>query len=133
LPSSGADGTFAEMVDVLTVDDQATFRAAARDLIGATPGFRSAGEASSGAEAVRMIGAVHPHLALVDVRMRGMDGVETARRLLATAPDVVVVLVSLEEAADLPSSIRGCGAAAVVRKQDLRPSLLTELWTAYGG
>jgi two-component system, NarL family, invasion response regulator UvrY len=121
------------MVDVLTVDDQASFRDAARQLIGATPGFQSAGEASSGAEALRMIGDVNAHLALVDVRMPEMDGAETARRLVAAAPDVVVVLISLEDAADLPSTIQGCGAAAVVRKQDLRSSLLTELWAAYGG
>ena len=121
------------MVDVLTVDDQASFRAAARDLIGATPGFQSAGEASSGAEALLMIGDVHADLALVDVRMPEMDGAQTARRLRVAAPDVVVVLISLEDAANLPSTIHGCGAAAVVRKQDLRPALLTDLWTAYGG
>ena len=57
------------MVDVLTVDDQASFRDAARELIWATPGFQSAGEASSGVEALRMIGDVNAHLALIDVRM----------------------------------------------------------------
>jgi two-component system, NarL family, invasion response regulator UvrY len=120
-------------VGVLTVDDQAAFRDVARDMIDATPGFEATAEAASGAEALRMIEALDAALALVDVRMPGMDGAETARRLRAAAPDLVVVLISLEAAADLPSSIRDCGAAALVRKQRLSPTLLRALWDEHGG
>jgi two-component system invasion response regulator UvrY len=116
------------MVAVLTVDDQAVFRGVAREVIDATPGFESAGEAASGLEALRLIDGVHAGLALVDVRMPDMDGVETARRLLAADPELVVVLISLEGAADLPASVNRCGAAALVRKQDFGPRLLRELW-----
>jgi two-component system, NarL family, invasion response regulator UvrY len=118
------------MIDVLTVDDQPVFRAAARDVIDATPGFRSAGEAQSGAEALQKIGAIRPELALVDVRMPGMDGAETARRLRALQPELVVVLISTEDAHNLPASVSNCGAAALIRKQDLRPAVLSELWAA---
>jgi two-component system, NarL family, invasion response regulator UvrY len=121
-----------QAVDVMTVDDQAIFRAVAREVIEATPGFEPAGEATSGEEALRMVGEFAPHLALVDVRMPGMDGIETAQLLKAAHPSVVVVLISLEEADDLPSSARGCGAAALVRKQDFGPALLRRMWAAYG-
>jgi two-component system, NarL family, invasion response regulator UvrY len=119
------------MVGVLTVDDQAVFRAAARDVIEATPGFSCAGEAASGEEALQLAGELDPELALVDVRMPGMDGVETARRLRALAPELVVVLISIEDAANLPSSVNACDAAALIRKQDLRPALLSELWARW--
>lgn len=118
-------------MDVLTVDDQAIFREAARAVIDATPGFEAAGEAASGAEALEMVSYIQVRLALVDVRMPGMDGIETARRLRAVEPAIVVVLISLESA-DLPSSASACGAAALVRKQDFGPQLLRELWAAYG-
>jgi two-component system, NarL family, invasion response regulator UvrY len=121
-----------QAVDVMTVDDQAVFRAVAREVIEATPGFEPAGEAASGEEALRMVGERAPHLALVDVRMPGMDGIETAQLLKAAHPKVVVVLISLEEADDLPSSAGGCGAAALVRKQDFGPALLRRMWAAYG-
>jgi DNA-binding NarL/FixJ family response regulator len=61
-----------------------------------------------------------------------MDGIETAQHLKAEHPNVVVVLISLEEADDLPASAPVCGAAALVRKQDFGPALLRKLWAAYG-
>jgi DNA-binding NarL/FixJ family response regulator len=116
------------MVDVLTVDDQAFFRVAARDVIQATPGFHQAGEAASGPEALRMVAKLEPDLAIVDVRMPGMDGAETARNLMAVAPRLVVLLVSSEEASNLPETVGECGAAALIRKEDFGPALLRELW-----
>jgi two-component system, NarL family, invasion response regulator UvrY len=120
------------MVEVLTVDDQEVFRSVARDLIDSTPGFHSALEAASGEEALELLADASPALALVDVRMPWMDGIETARRLTATAPDLVVVLISIEEPSNLPSGVSACGASALVRKQELRPALLRELWAAHG-
>jgi len=119
-------------VEVVTVDDQEIFRAVVRDVIEATPGFRAVGEASSGEEALRVVGELEPQLVLLDVRMPGMDGIETAERLRAAHPHTVVVLVSLAESADLPSSAGDCGAAALVRKQDFGPALLRSLWRAHG-
>jgi two-component system, NarL family, invasion response regulator UvrY len=120
------------MVAVLTVDDQEVFRSVAREVIAATPGFDSVLEAPSGEEALDSLPETTPALALVDVRMPGMDGAETARRLRAAAPELVVVLITLEDPSDLPASAGRCGAAALVRKQELRPALLRRLWDAYG-
>ena len=117
---------------VLAVDDQEIFRRAAHSLIEATPGFEQVGEAASGAEALELAAEVEPDLMLIDVRMPEMDGIETARRLAAAHPDATVVLISLEEVPELPSSVTSVGAAAHVRKQDLSPSKLTELWDTHG-
>ena len=120
------------MVDVLTVDDQEVFRAVAREVIDSTPGFHQVLEARSGEEALELLVEANPELALVDVRMPGMDGAETTRRLIAAASGLVVVLISIEEPANLPSGVGRCGAAALVRKQEFRPALLRELWAAHG-
>ena len=97
----------------MTVDDQAVFRSVSREVIEATAGFEPAGEAASGEEALRLVEDTKPQLVLVDVRMPGMDGVETARRLHASHPDLVVVLISLD---DPP------GAAATRRRRPSRAS-----------
>src|SRR5919112_4883290 len=86
----------ADAVGVITVDDQAVFRAAAREIIDATPGFRAIGEASNGLDAVRIVCEADPDLVLVDVRMPGMDGIETARRVTAAPPRSVIALISIE-------------------------------------
>jgi two-component system response regulator AlgR len=119
------------LVTVLAVDDQAVFRHTARDLIAATEGFQQLAEAASGPQALRLAALLHPDLVLLDVRMPGMDGIETARRLVEQDPNVVVVLVSLEARVDLPSSVE-TAAAAHIRKHQLTPRALRALWRAHG-
>lgn len=119
------------LVTVLAVDDQAVFRHTARELIAATKGFQQLAEATSGPQALRLAALLHPDLVLLDVRMPGMDGIETARRLVEQDPDVVVVLVSVEAPVDLPSTVE-TAAAAFIRKHQLTPRALRALWRAHG-
>jgi DNA-binding NarL/FixJ family response regulator len=120
-------------VGVLIVDDQLAFRHAAREVIeAAAPDFVLLGEASSGEHALAAVEDLHPDLVLLDVRMEGMDGIETARRLHQESPGTVVILVSIEEPLNLPAAVGFCGAADLVRKQDFRPSLLRRLWQLHG-
>ena len=116
------------VVRVLTVDDQAVFRAAAHDVIESTPGFQALGEAASGAEALAMTQSLRPDLVLMDVRMPEMDGIETTRRLRDAGSDSAVVLISSEDPDDVDAVARGCGAVATLRKQDFCPGALQRLW-----
>ncbi len=119
-------------VSVVTVDDQAVFRAVARELIEATAGFESIGEAASGEAALALVDDLAPQLVLVDVRMPGMDGIEASRLIKARHPSTVVVLVSVEGSADLPAELEESGAAELVRKQEFGPSTLRSLWERHG-
>jgi CheY-like chemotaxis protein len=119
-------------VRVLTVDDQATFRGIAREVIEATPGFESVGEVASGKEAIAAVAELAPQLVLLDVRMPGLDGIEVARRLRATNPDTVLVLISVEDAADLPSAAQMADGVPLLRKQDFGPRLLSRVWREHG-
>ena len=115
-------------VRVLTIDDQAIFRSLARDVIEATPGFESVGDAADGEAGIEAVGKLGPDLVLLDVRMPGMGGIEVARRLVASHPEVVVVLISIEERIDVPSAAQ-LDAVPLVRKQDCGPRLLRRLWS----
>jgi DNA-binding NarL/FixJ family response regulator len=118
-------------VRILTVDDQERFRRVAREVIDATPGFEAIGEAASGEEALEAVDRLAPDLVLLDVRMPGLNGIEVARRLVVTHPEVVVVLISIEEQIDIPSMAR-LAHVPLVRKQDFGPGLLRRLWSEYG-
>jgi two-component system invasion response regulator UvrY len=117
-----------DTVGVLIVDDQSPFLVAARQLIASTPGFEFVGEARSGEGAVTLAAALRPDLVLMDVRMPGLGGLAAARRITAARSAAAVVLVSTDPQ-DVPAAAaEGCGALAVVGKQQLRPSSLTALW-----
>jgi two-component system, NarL family, invasion response regulator UvrY len=122
----GRDG-----VRVLTVDDQAVFRRVAHDVIVATLGFEPVGEAESGEEAVTAVAQLRPDLVLLDVRMPGMGGIEAARQITSAHPHIVVVLITIQEPDEIGHAVRGCGAAALVRKQDFGPALLRRLWAEH--
>jgi len=115
-------------VTVLTVDDQEVFRRTMHSLVQATPGFEHVGEAASGPEALERAAELKPDLVLLDIRMPGMDGFETARRLAGSARAPLVVLVSLDATARPPD---GSPAAAYVCKQDLSTVTLREVWAAH--
>jgi two-component system, NarL family, invasion response regulator UvrY len=122
----------APTVKVMTVDDQAVFLDAAREVIEATAGFVHVGEARSGEEALTLVEELDPDLVLIDLRMPGIDGLETARRVRLSRPGATTVLISTAEAESLPAGFATCGAAAFVRKQEFRPSLLRRLWAEHG-
>lgn len=130
--STDAPAERGETVSVVTVDDQPFFRMAARDVIDATGGFEAVGEACSGEEALGVVDELDPKLVLVDVRMPDMDGIETTRRIKAAHPNVVVVLISLEDTTSVPAAAASSGAATLVRKQDFGPSALRRLWAEHG-
>ena len=114
-------------VRVLTVDDHATFRQAATALIAATDGFEAVGVARTGQEAVVAAERLAPDLILMDVGLPDIDGYEAARRIARFRPAAMVSVA--DEAVGDPTA--RCGAAAFVRKEDLRPALLRDLWAKH--
>jgi DNA-binding NarL/FixJ family response regulator len=121
-----------EMVRVLAVDDQDIFLAVAREVVEATPGFDWLGGVSSGPAALDALEGPSPDLVLLDVRMPGMDGLETAGHLHRMSPDLAVVLVSVEDERVNVPLIEECGARALVRKQEFGSKTLRKLWELYG-
>ena len=117
-------------IGVVTVDDHEAFRRSIRDVIDATPGFELLGEAASGEAALGVVAELSPALILVDVRMPGMDGFETTRRLRSTHPAATVILVSSDDMAG--SVCDSCGAAAFVPKREFCQATLRRLWEEHG-
>ncbi|MER6828099.1 response regulator transcription factor [Streptosporangium sp. NPDC000563] len=81
-------------VSVFLADDDGRFRGVYRKLFDRTEGFRVAGEAAGGVEALRLILALRPDVALLDVQMPDGGGLEAARGVLAEAEGTRVIMLT---------------------------------------
>jgi DNA-binding NarL/FixJ family response regulator len=118
------------LLPVLIVDDQPPFRAVARTVVDLAPGFEVVGEAETGEAAVEQASATRPAVVLMDINLPGISGIEATRRIVASNPATVVVLMSTYDADSLPAEAGECGAARYVHKEDFSPVVLREVWDA---
>ena len=106
-----------EPITVLLVDDHALVRQGVRAFLETQNDIAVVAEAGSGEEAVRLATEHAPDVALVDLIMPGMDGVETTRRLTARSPRTnVVVLTSYHDDEHVFPAIRA-GALSYILKE----------------
>jgi DNA-binding NarL/FixJ family response regulator len=119
-------------VSVLTADDSPAFGAALRDIVDATPGWELVAETSSGEQAVGLAERLRPDVALIDMRMGGIDGIEAAAQIVALGGDTLVVVLSAGDVEPLAARAGAAGVTAVVDKRRLRPGVLQEIWAAHG-
>jgi DNA-binding NarL/FixJ family response regulator len=80
-------------VKVLIADDQALVRGGLRKIIDSEPDMRVVGEAEDGVDAVEAAARAKPDVALMDIRMPRLDGIEATRRIVARAGEGVRVLI----------------------------------------
>jgi len=73
-------------IRVLLVDDQALFREGLRTLLSTRPDIEVVGEAANGEEAVQSARLTRPQVALMDLRMPRLGGVEATRRIRRRSP-----------------------------------------------
>jgi len=114
---------------VAVCDDQTLVRAGFRVLIDTTPGLSVVGEAGTGVAAVELIRQERPDVALMDIQMPEMDGIEATRRLLG-GPEPVPVRVLILTTFDLDRYVFAAlraGASGFLLKDTPPNDLLTAI------
>ncbi|TVP68197.1 MAG: DNA-binding response regulator [Nitriliruptor sp.] len=111
-------------VRTLIVDDQATFRSAARLVVDLSDGFEVVGEAETGEDAVSLAAELQPDLVLMDVNLPGIDGLEATRRILASGSEARILVLSTYSRGEYEAAATAAGAVAFVSKDDFGPDSL---------
>jgi DNA-binding NarL/FixJ family response regulator len=112
---------------VIVADDQEIVRTGLRMILDAQPGIDVVGEAADGRQAVELARRLRPDVCLLDIRMPGVDGIETTRLLAGpavAAPLAVVVITTFDLDEYVYAALRA-GARGFLLK-DAGPALLTQ-------
>ncbi|GGS91978.1 response regulator [Nonomuraea spiralis] len=120
-------------VRVLLADDQPLIRAGLRMVVEGTPGVEIAGEAGTGAQAVRLVRELRPDVVVMDIRMPGMDGIEATQAITAeSAGTRVIMLTTFDDDANVYASLRA-GASGFLVKDMALEDILTAVHVVAAG
>ena len=111
------------------VDDNASFLDAAKNLL-EREGFDVLGVASTAADALRQVEALHPDVALVDIMLGSESGFDLSRRLTEADGNVRVILISTHSEADLADMIAETPAVGFLPKSELSAAAVLKLANA---
>ena len=121
------------MITALLVDDQDLVRAGLRQILAPYQGFEVVGEAGDGAAALAFIARTRPDLVVMDIRMRGVDGIEATRQIVGmNDPPPVLVLTTFGEDEILSGALRA-GASGFQLKDAPGEDLVAAAQAVAGG
>jgi len=116
---------------IVLADDHAQIRRAFRRLLEAEAGWLVCGEAADGEEALSLCAALRPDAVLLDISMPRLGGLETARRLRESAPDIAVLIVSLHGEEAVAAAALDAGARGFVSKSEAHQRLVPAIRTLF--
>jgi YesN/AraC family two-component response regulator len=118
---------------VLIVDDEEDMRALVRATIEiANEGLQVAAEAADGETAVNIVRTERPQVVVLDHRMPGVSGLDTARRILKEHPDQAIVLFSSYLDHDVVNAAEHLGVRVCLPKDEIR-QLPEVIWSTETG
>ena len=110
-------------IKVIIADDHPIFRSGLVSIFDRDADIEIVGEAANGNEALELIAATGADVAILDVDMPGLDGIETARRLNETSAEVEIVFLTMHRDAAILRSMKVLNAKGYV----LKDSALNEI------
>lgn len=123
----------APAIRVLLVDDDELMRAGLAAVLSSSPAIEVVGQASSGRLALERVRATHPDLVLMDVRMPDLDGIAATRQLLASAPEVKVIILTTFEQDEYIFGAIDAGASGFLLKRARPEELLAAIGIVAAG
>jgi len=107
-----------ERIRILIADDHALVRQGVRAIISRHPHWLLCGEADNGREAVRLAEQLQPDLAVLDLSMPGLSGMEATRQLLKRSPGTKVLILTMLDSECVAREVLASGAQGYLLKSD---------------
>lgn len=120
-------------ITVLLADDHAVVRDGLRILLQQSADFSVVGEAADGLEAVRLTEELKPDVVIMDITMRGLNGVEAARLLRKKCPATRIVMLSMHSNSEHVFRALDAGARGFVLKESAGGEVAAAVRAAHAG
>lgn len=114
-------------VTVLIVDDHPLLRHGLREVIGHNSRFKIVGEAADGEEAMRLFVTLKPDIAVIDIDMPHLNGLETIRALRQQAFAIKTIILTMYKEEDMFNAAMDLGAKAYVLKENAANDIMAAL------
>jgi DNA-binding NarL/FixJ family response regulator len=112
------------MTRILVADDHDIVRRGLKELLQERPGWQICAEASNGREAVELALEHRPHVAVLDLSMPELNGLEATRRIRQSAPEIEVLIFTMHESEELVRNVLAAGARGYLLKSEAARQLV---------
>jgi two-component system, NarL family, invasion response regulator UvrY len=121
------------MINVVIVDDYDLIRAGMKYALSQTKGIKVIGETSTGEEAIRLVNELNPEVIIMDVKLSGISGLDTTRKILQSHPDMKVLIVTSCNDTIYPIRLLEAGISGYLTKSSSLSSFVQAVRSVHAG
>ena len=118
---------------ILVADDHDIVRRGLRAVLGARPGWEVVAEVTDGAQAVDAARRSPPDVAVLDLSMPGLNGLDAARQIRQFSPRTRIIILTVHRPSTLVKEVVAAGASGLVLKSDASEQLISAIEMVAGG
>ena len=121
------------MIKVLLADDHSIVRAGLRRIVEESGDMEVIAEAADGRETIRLVRETSPDVAVIDISMPGLDGLEVVSQLHGDCPDLPILILTMHEEGQYVVRAIQAGAMGYLTKQSAPEQLLNAIRKIHAG
>ncbi|UCH42391.1 MAG: response regulator transcription factor [Dehalococcoidales bacterium] len=122
-----------DKIKILIADDHAVVREGTRQILDHEPDLEVVAEAADGEEAVKLVGSSKPNVAIIDIAMPKVDGIEATKQIKVLYPSIAVLILSAFDDDQFVFSLLEAGAAGYLLKSVRGHELVDAVRAVYAG